>query len=252
MPSSYDIRMKFFLEQMEDQGVLNDTIVIFFSDHGMRFGDIRKYFTGWLEERTPFLFIWFPQTFKEKYPELMRNVMKNRDRLVSPYDLYVTLKDILNISEESSIKPIAHSCPTCQSLFEEISINRSCNDAGIDYHWCTCSAYNETNILSPIITKITNNVIKKLNSDLSQYKKCAKLKLKHAISARKSIRTGYTDYLISFQVLPSDGQMEATVRCNDRECKNLEIIGDVSRINRYGKQSSCISDANLRKYCYCS
>ncbi len=33
--------------------------------------------------------------------------------------------------------------------------------------------------------------------------------------------------------------------------KNFEVIGDVSRINRYGNQSHCIHNSFLEKYCFC-
>lgn len=32
---------------------------------------------------------------------------------------------------------------------------------------------------------------------------------------------------------------------------SVSVLGDISRINQYGTQSSCIEDAVLRKYCYC-
>lgn len=43
-PSSLDLKIKSFLEELSDREVLDSSIVIFFSDHGLRFGPIRQLF----------------------------------------------------------------------------------------------------------------------------------------------------------------------------------------------------------------
>lgn len=245
--------MRHYLNEIQSLGILNNSIVFFFSDHGMRFGDIRKYYTGWLEERLPYLFIWLPESFKKEHPEIAENLRVNQERLVSPYDVYITINHILKLSNNHQHNLTAKSCPTCQSLFYEVPANRSCSEAGVDKHWCSCTAFTEIDTTSLNVEKVVSFALKKLNSDLEALKDCAHLRLKEISSAReskhgKSIR----DYLISFAVLPSHGQMETTVRCNDPECENdLQILGDISRINKYGDQSKCISDSYLKKYCYC-
>ena len=250
MPSGYDQRMKSYLQQLEEQGTLNNTIVMFFSDHGMRFGGIRKFFTGWLEERMPFLFFWIPEKFKNDFPKLVENLKVNENRLISPYDLHVTMKHILKLYGKYDGELSAESCDECQSLFNEVPHNRSCSDAAISKVWCGCSSFNETDHKSAIVEKVANYAVKVLNTDMSHLKSCAKLKLNTVSSARESKHGSTTDYLVSFDVLPSKGQMEATIRCSE-QCKELDIVGEISRINRYGNQSWCISDAHLRKYCFC-
>jgi hypothetical protein len=245
--------MKFYLQQLSELGVLDDTLVIFFSDHGMRFGDIRKHFTGWLEERLPFLFIHLPEKFKDLYPGMAENVVKNSEKLVSPFDIYVTLKDFLLLMGESS-EPIAKGCENCKSLFDEIPDDRKCSDAGIDDSWCACLEYKQMDASKPIVYKIVSqHFLQKLNSDLKKFWKCAQLKLLFVISARSSFREekNATEYLISFEVAPSNAQLEGMILCFDDICDEFEIVGEISRTNRYGNQSACIKDATLRKYCYC-
>jgi hypothetical protein len=41
-PSSMDERIKFYLEELDSRGILNTSAVIFFSDHGLRFGPVRQ------------------------------------------------------------------------------------------------------------------------------------------------------------------------------------------------------------------
>jgi hypothetical protein len=215
----------------------------------MRFGKIRKTYTGYLEERLPFFYIWVPQKIQIKNPKIVENLMKNRDRLTSPYDVHITLKHILNMSG-GDVELSAVSCPECQSLFEEIPLNRSCSDAGIDRHWCACSHFEEISVQIETVEKAVNYVIDNLNHQLSVEPKCSKLKLKKILSARRASQDSHNNYLVSFVTDPSNAELEATVSC-DNECKDLKIIGAVSRLNRYGDQSYCVSDSELRKYCYC-
>ena len=46
-PSSMDERIKFYLEELETRGILNTSAVIFFSDHGLRFGPVRQLLVSW-------------------------------------------------------------------------------------------------------------------------------------------------------------------------------------------------------------
>lgn len=55
---------------------------------------------------------------------------------------------------------------------------------------------------------------------------------------------------VIIKTTPGDALFEATLqfREDDQSCS---VLGDVSRINQYGKQSNCIEEATVRKYCYC-
>jgi hypothetical protein len=48
-----------------------------------------------MEERLPFAYISFPEWFERRYPDAVNNVRLNAHKLTSPYDLYETLKDLL-------------------------------------------------------------------------------------------------------------------------------------------------------------
>lgn len=251
MISAMDLKVKGYLQQLETSKVFESSIVFFFSDHGMRFGDIRKYYTGWLEERLPFLYIWLPESFQKQHLEFVQNLKLNRDRLTSPYDVHITLKHILQLSGGYNGELSSTSCPDCHSLFDEIPLDRNCGDAGISKHWCTCSQYEETDKTTKLVRNLVNHAMKALNHDLKKFPKCAQLYLKEIHSARKSKKMGnQQDFLISFEVKPSGAEFEATIRCED-ECEKLKVIGSISRLNRYGNQSACIKDSLMRKYCYC-
>lgn len=46
--------MVHYLTKLKTEKILNNTIVIFLSDHGMRFGEIRKFLTGYIEDYCSF------------------------------------------------------------------------------------------------------------------------------------------------------------------------------------------------------
>lgn len=68
------------------------------SDHGIRWGDIRKTYQGQMEERLPFVIITLPKWLKETYPVAAANLKKNVRRLTTPFDLHETLKDLLDVN----------------------------------------------------------------------------------------------------------------------------------------------------------
>jgi len=41
-PSSMDEKIKAYLEELDSRGILNTSAVVFFSDHGIRFGPVRR------------------------------------------------------------------------------------------------------------------------------------------------------------------------------------------------------------------
>ena len=92
IPEPMDERAVMFFHQLEETGAFNTTFVIFLSDHGMRFGDIRKTSIGWYEERLPFIYVWVPEWFRTKHPDVYNALKTNRKRLTSPFDLHLTLR----------------------------------------------------------------------------------------------------------------------------------------------------------------
>lgn len=259
-PSSMDSKMQNYLVELERREILNNSMVVFFSDHGLRFGPVRKLVTGWLEERLPFIFIWLPDWFREENPDIVQALKMNRNRLTNPYDLHMTLKHILELSGRRKDMPVATSCPECQSLFKEMPWNRSCDDSAIAAHWCTCSAYKTNDRKSPIVRSAVKFVLDGINEDLSKHKldgthkMCADLKLSQISYARKAeyhdAPEPYDVYMIVFEASPSGGWFEATLRYT-LASKKFELTGSVSRLNMYASQSACMKVDYLRKYCLC-
>lgn len=257
-PSAMDWKIRDHLAALETRGILNQSLVVFFSDHGLRFGPVRHLVTGWLEERLPFIFIWLPEWFRNEHPKIVQALKVNRNRLTTPYDLHVTLKHVLQLSHPYQKLEPAPSSPKSQSLFTEIPWNRSCNDASINPHWCTCTQYKQYDSNEEIVAEAVSYVLETLNSELANFTRtdplCAELKVNKISSTRRAVYHGdnnpYDDYIIVFETIPGNGWFEATVRHRPID-NQFQITGSVSRLDKYAKQSRCIHIESLKKYCFC-
>ncbi len=260
--------------QLYNEGYFDNTVLLFFSDHGMRFGPIRKLYIGKLEERLPFMFIVFPKWFYKKYPDIAYNLRLNENRLTTPFDIYETLADLLKF--EGTVKPASLS-KRGLSLFSAIPGERTCEAAAILPHWCTCHQQKTIETDNPIVVKAVKMVIHFINQELQNYKGlCVELFMENVTDSVMMIanddvlrfkdslsdvigRTvilgkkseAIVDYLLNFRTSPGGGLFEVTVR-HSLSDDVLEILGDISRINEYGSQSHCIDTHKHKKYCYCT
>jgi len=77
------------LNRLFNQNLLSNTILVLFSDHGIRFGPIRQTLSGKLEERLPFMHIFMPDNWRNN------NLSINSNRLTTPFDIHATLTHII-------------------------------------------------------------------------------------------------------------------------------------------------------------
>ncbi|XP_022906056.2 uncharacterized protein [Onthophagus taurus] len=246
-----------FLEDIYTNNVLENTIVIFFSDHGLRFGPFLQTRTGWLEERLPFLYISIPQKLKSKLPLEYSNLIGNKNRLTSPFDFHMTLKDILVMSGLQYNATQSASCPGCISLFKPVKEERSCLEAGITTHWCTCFGYKDINMNNDVVFQATEFAVTSINSDIKanlvSSTKCAQLKLNKIISSSISDNVGgnSTNLLLVFETMP-EMILQTTVKVSyDNNKPIFALEGSASRLDYYRLSSECITSWGYKKYCYC-
>ena len=145
-PGRMDQKVQEFFERIMSD--LGNTIVLFFSDHGYHKDFVPNNILGWFESRQPFLFVGLPEKFEETYPKMYKNLKANVDKLISPFDMYETTQQILQMSGTNHHRKKGKSCNTSMSLFEEIPAVRSCEDACIPTYWCTCLQLNFATPLS--------------------------------------------------------------------------------------------------------
>ena len=277
-----DDDLKSILQTLENENFLSNTLLIIFGDHGARFSDLRKTIQGKLEERLPFMSITLPKWFIDKYPDLHSNLVHNSKVLTTPFDVYATLRHILSYPSYP-----ASEITTGESLFNKIDKeSRTCENAGVEEHWCPCLNLEEISTDEVLIQKSAEFLVNFMNSLMFKNsrleKVCHKLVLKKINSAfrdmpsekmqyfaksrrdsdcdscglifgEKSANTLADDtlYQLQFVTSPNEGFYEASVKMK-RGVPSL--AGDISRIDAYKDQPYCIAKKFpfLRKYCYCS
>ncbi|XP_015605036.1 uncharacterized protein LOC107272412 [Cephus cinctus] len=257
-PSSMDDRILRKFQLLEREGVFNDSMIVFLSDHGMRYGDIRDTLVGWYEERLPFFYIRLPDWFREENPDVYAALRVNQNRLTSPYDFYETLRDILVTAGGEANS--SSGCPTCMSLFRRVPWERGCEDVGVSSHWCTCTAFRSVVTNSKIAAQGAQKFLEHVENIIKNYKDskgnrlCAKLKLKKLVRVDKVVDSSRQDagtdaYFYMLQTTPGGAKYEATIRHHGDG--NYSISDDeVNRINSYASSSKCL-ERGFKQYCYC-
>lgn len=210
-----------------------------------------------------------PKWFPTKYPQAIYNLLSNRRSLTSPFDIHETLHDLLKpnellntktIAEREHNLTIAEPLPRGISLFLPIPSTRSCSMAGISPHWCTCHERKSVDSSDPRVQLVAHDIVRHINWMLSKFENCHQLSLKsifdaHIATASEEIgkknqtTIAYNDVTVRLQTKPGSAEFEATSRLYADG--RLQRQGSISRTNRYGSQSSCVHDYQMKLYCYC-
>ncbi|GFY54426.1 uncharacterized protein TNIN_302981 [Trichonephila inaurata madagascariensis] len=260
------------LEDLSSMGALNNSFFVLFSDHGIRFGEIRRTYIGKFEERMPLMYIHFPKWFLDQYPVYAKNLRTNQNRLMTLFDIHATMVHLLDLNkpaEERSAVTLG------QSLLEEISPNRTCDNANILQHWCPCQTLEVVASNSTEAVKASQAIVDDINSKLEPYSRiCETLEVDKISDARvgqandlvlrflkaenwvenRTIVLGdrvkpIADYMITLVAKPGGAVFEATVR-HDPNNDSYKVMG-ISRISLYGTTSWCIDSQKMKIYCYC-
>ncbi|KAH8255827.1 hypothetical protein KR038_011296 [Drosophila bunnanda] len=267
LPSAMQDKVLGDLLDFKMEGAFEEMIMIFFADHGSRYGKLTRLKEGFLEERLPMMFIYLPPWFRETYPTYARALELNQHRLSSNFDLHNTLKHIVEIggTPDGPTLPKSFDCPTCQSLFYPLPEDRCCEDAGVEEHYCTCEPYIPISgqdwtddISRSVIDRMNEYIVHKNLSSL-----CSNLTLyfafKTEIKASLKRTSLYEDfgeletavYRVKFKVFQNSADFQATVVYNN-VTRSAEVnVEKISRTNSYQKDSLCIDDKLAKLYCIC-
>ncbi|CAL1265562.1 unnamed protein product [Larinioides sclopetarius] len=260
------------LKDLSNIGALNNSLLVLFSDHGIRFGRIRYTYIGKYEERMPFMYIHAPKWFLDQYPEFAKNLETNQDRLMTLFDVHATMVHLLDINKTHEERT---NVTLGTSLLDEIPANRTCVDAHIQQHWCPCETFDIVPLNASEATNASQAIVKDINSQLEPYgDMCELLEVDYLMDAmvgqandkvlryvkhegefsNKNIIFGektkaIADYLITLVAKPGGAVFEGTVR-HDPELDSYTVLG-ISRVNIYGTTSWCIDSQRLKLFCYC-
>ncbi|XP_050331376.1 uncharacterized protein LOC126760038 [Bactrocera neohumeralis] len=254
--ATMDVKVLEYLEKLKSDGILDRSIVILLSDHGMRWGELLELKSGFLEERLPTMFISIPSWYQNKYPDFMKNLQINQRRLTTPYDIYATMKHILEVAEPEKEFPYLNDSIHGVSIFREIPEDRTCDNAGIPEHWCVCVPYENLPTSDEVAKNVTALVLDEMNQYLVNKNisgKCAELKLETINNVEmKMIKIpNESTFRISFEANPEKARFQATVVYNITTNTIKTDVEDISRLDSYAKTSNCIDLKEEKKYCVC-
>lgn len=269
-----DDALRRYLAEMAAAGHLNRTLVVLMADHGARFTSVRQSQQGKYEERLPYFALRLPDWFSAEHPEAARRLRENSRRLTTPFDVHETFRDLLGDGRGRGRRGRGIS------LFRAVPRNRTCRQAGIAAHWCTCMDWIETSVDDRQVTRAARHVVRTINAMTSERRAdCAELSLDSVEAAMKfspnqkvlkfkqslddhGRRGDFSDkmapsselYQVTITTRPGGARYEATVTHELADGGALHLDPKhISRINKYGDQPHCIQETlpHLRAYCYC-
>lgn len=250
-----------YLKSLKHDNLLNNTMLVLTGDHGWKFGPLRETVQGKLEERLPFLAMYFPSWFIKSYPEMIENLQQNTETLSSHFDLHATLR---HLTSQFPGSPSVDNSKHGTSFLLPHHKNRTCAEANIPEQWCPCLIWQRVSLSHKHIKMGAETAVQKINkmfdSDTLARKLCEKLALKTILRAEQKmpsketqgvVRENECDYEIQFQTAPGGAIFEVVVQVN--LIGEVDVYGAINRVNAYGDKPKCIARKKpyLREYCFC-
>lgn len=191
-----------FLAWMKIKGHLDHTVLTFFSNHGSKNEILRRTLHGKLEERNPFLSITIPPKAPKPLLDALPTLKKNAQGLVTPFDLYATLRRI------TQTIPLRHG-GVGENLLEPFKDKgkRTCEELNIPQQWCPCLSVYEYHSDDKKLEVIARRVVDYVNEIISQDKEMTDLCLKlEFASIKKATKLSPTDEVLKFKFSKQAGK----------------------------------------------
>ncbi|BFZ21876.1 hypothetical protein BsWGS_24915 [Bradybaena similaris] len=253
----FDEHLLNFYHSLNQNGHLNRSLLISFSDHGVRWGALRNSGNGHFESRTPYTILTFPDWFLRKYPDVSANLKVNTKRLTSHFDTHATLLDLLYFKSTTPppLAPLRHG----MSLFQKIPWDRTCKDAYIPLEYCLCEhkSLEDINTASETSQLLANLVLNAVNLKTDKHVcvvfrlhtiiRIIKITLNNNNSNYKNVTTVYK---VTLETDPGKAVFEANVYAEINSAA-WKVANDIHRLNLYRGQAGCINIAEQQPFCYC-
>ncbi|GFO06415.1 hypothetical protein PoB_003292000 [Plakobranchus ocellatus] len=246
-----------FYKTLGEKKYLDKSLVMLLSDHGQRWGEIRKTYNGIVESRNPFLFLTFPPWFLKKYPDIARNLETNTLRLTSHFDTRQMLLDLLYFRGREPIPPYRGKHGI--SLFRELPEDRTCANASIPGNQCLCGQnvdkFMDVNSSNSIL--LANGLFEAIKKK-SDPNKCEKYQLDRVLQvgvlsmpgASNAEKKRFLASRVRLTTKPGGAMFEGTVYL-DLKSKETSVGSNIERLNMYKGEVECLPTSREQMYCYC-
>ncbi|CAI5449764.1 unnamed protein product [Caenorhabditis angaria] len=244
---------------MENRAKLENSFVFLMADHGFRYGDILDTKLGRIEKNNPLTAISIPKELRET-TEILEIMRENSRNLQTHYDTRATFLDILKYQSKSGFsqtQPLNIPGEKGNSLLRHQPKDfRNCQTLPIPKEFCICQfetfeADNTTKLARNVGSKVIEEVNLKLNeSGFSE--KCVEMQLENVTSLIQYKNQYKGSILYTVTVLakkPSEAIFKANIIVN--KDSDMELLGIIERVSKYGKTADCIESEIHRPYCYC-
>ncbi len=225
-----------FLKKLHASGIINNTVVFIGGDHGCRFKDYFNTRVGYYETSLPLMYGIFPKWFREKYPTAFGNFKFNgENRLTSQYDLYYTLRAILN---KDFINPRSHYDPNSHygvNLLARVPEERTCQQAGVGPHFCMCGRKTRLDNTDPRALKAGQILITKVN-ELLKDTPCVQYDKFDVIEAYLVYPN--EDITIAIETKPVYASMRTTLSLTEGHV----TLRHIDRLERYSLVTKCMNE----------
>jgi phosphoglycerol transferase MdoB-like AlkP superfamily enzyme len=135
--SYLDDNLEAYLRWMKQEGFLNNTVIMLYSDHGNHINFVLKEsIYGYTELSNPFLFMSLPENVAGKFGD---NLVRNENKMATHYDIHEStlhLIDKKGISNGTNFfKDVINSNRTCKSVgvVEECACKNQSSWLGLDW-----------------------------------------------------------------------------------------------------------------------
>ncbi|CAD5113702.1 DgyrCDS2863 [Dimorphilus gyrociliatus] len=259
-----------FFQEIKERDVFKNSFLFFYADHGLRYGTFRQTYVGRYEEHLPFMIIVPPRDFIAKYPTYYEHMRLNSKKLSTYFDIHKTLYHLLNLNNEKLYYE-KHGKKRGESLFNIIPDNRTCQTAPLRQRDCLCKTQMKISTENKLVRSATSFAFSKMRSLVKKHDKkkvCKTMSLSRAVEAfilLKSLKDGvpltenelksktdssYAKLVITFIAKPSFGIFEAMVGYS-YDSRKFTLLENFERLDKYGNQSDCINNRELKGICYC-
>ncbi|KAH8298302.1 hypothetical protein KR018_000934, partial [Drosophila ironensis] len=256
-----DVTYVKLFRQLKQHNILNNTLVLLMSAHGLRKDTYRMSYQGLQEESQPLLMAIYPEWLTTQYPQAIANLKENSKKLVTPFDLHATVQDVLHLEELENLQVLKRTVrlmdaetekvlPQAISLFLPIPDTRTCKQAGIPSLFCLCYDLTELPTDDSLVVQCSRFLIQSINKILRPYPQCQQLQL-YTVLVAQYIDFGGDSFvyelILRVKASPGDGVFESSVRLSNQ----TYLTSPINRVNRYIGKSHCVSDPYIKTLCHC-